>query len=678
MMELFLEGNRVDLSADISSLLTFCIDDIRDFSNRQTTFSKTIVIPGTINNNRIFGNIFELGISNSYSPSASNVEYNFNASVAARAILFQDNLQTFKGTLRLLQINKIHDQVSDYEIALNGELTALSVALAGRFLHDLDFSAYDHFINVSTIEASWDNPGGSGYFYPLIDYGKYSTDKHDWGVMTFRPALYVKEYIDKMFENANFRYSSPLFNTSRFKKFIVPHNQKQLYNRQTRALQVAFPSTITYNDTTLQSLFAQDILGGFTPNIDDTVFTYSGATISGTIKYFAYIDASNATAPPYEIWILKNGAPISVTNVIQTIIPGRLDITPVQVTIVSGDTLSVQFTKPIGLTRFVTVGVSQLSLDTDTPQQVQVNYSDEVLINGAIPQNIRQVDFLTSIVKLFNLYVVEDKLDDRLIMFTPFPDYYSTSSLNSKDWTYKLNRDAPIKIKPMSELTSKIYKFEYKDDSDFWNEQYKKRYNQRYGSHIFDTNYEFASNTNQLELIFASTVLVGYTGEDKVYSTIFKQSNNIEDRIDSVIRILQAKKITGVSSWDIIDEDNVTVLGSYTEYGYAGHLDDPDNPSNDLNFGVPKELFFILLTGDITVNQFNVYWSSYMAEITDKDSKLLSGKFFLTPKDIFELDFSKYIVVDGVLYRLNKILDYNASVPSDCEVELIKVLNTIY
>ena len=68
---------------------------------------------------------------------------------------------------------------------------------------------------------------------------------------------------------------------------------------------------------------------------------------------------------------------------------------------------------------------------------------------------------------------------------------------------------------------------------------------------------------------------------------------------------MQARKIAGVTSWDIMS--GVSVLHSDTDYPYAGHLDDPDVPSNDLNFGVPKELFFVLVSGDISVNQFNVY-----------------------------------------------------------------------
>ena len=139
---------------------------------------------------------------------------------------------------------------------------------------------------------------------------------------------------------------------------------------------------------------------------------------------------------------------------------------------------------------------------------------------------------------------------------------------------------------------------------------------------------------------------------------------------------MQTKKVEGVTSWDILDA--VTVLATVTDYGYAGHFDDPDFPDNDLNFGAVDELFFTLPGGSLQNTQFNIYWSPYMAEITDKDSRMLTGKFYLTPKDILDLDFSKYVYVDGVLYSLMKISDYNASMPDTCTVELIRVINTVY
>jgi hypothetical protein len=307
---------------------------------------------------------------------------------------------------------------------------------------------------------------------------------------------------------------------------------------------------------------------------------------------------------------------------------------------------------------------------------VQISIGDTVKINESIPQNIRQIDFLVSIVKLFNLYVYEDKFDDKLIYITPYIDYYSKNFSNAVDWTHKLNRNKVVKVKPMSELNAKVYKFKFKSDSDYYNELYRKRYNEGYGDRTYDSEFEFTQQVKEFEIVFSGTPMVGYGAEDKVYSTIFKQSNNVEENTDSNIRILQTKKITGVTSWQM--KNGATVINALTRYGYAGHLDDPTTPTNDLNFGATRELFFILTAGSLSSNQFNVYWSGYMREITDKDSKLVIGNFYLTTKDILNIDFSKYIYIDGIAFRLNVIKDFDMTHPNDCVVELFKVNSASY
>jgi hypothetical protein len=692
--EVFIEGQRLDISADLSSLLTFAIDDVKDFASRQTTFSKTIVLPGTANNNAIFGNIFETGISNDYNPLLNNIGYNFNAAKSAACIIFQDNLQTFKGTIRLLEIIKDHGNI-EYEAAMNGEITSLSVALSSGFLTDLDFSSHNMVYNETNIVASWDSAPGNGVYFPLIDYGQYSQDKHHWDIKTFRPALYVKEYIDKIFTAAKFRYSSVLFNTDRFKRLVVPHNQKQL-NKLTGNILTgnsSTPSHIIDHTASVNNgnVFFASIFGGLFTNVGGKVFTYTGATTLTTMLtvhldgYFNF----KKTVPPSisdfncSISIQKNGVdyyfdglPITDDSGFDAFYVKNFNVA---LTLATGDTFQVYYILrggPAGPAD-VYVNNATIGVTTGSPVTSPLDYGELIELKYSIPQNIRQVDFLLSVVKLFNLYVYESQFDDRLIYITPFVDFYSTNSSNAVDWTYKLNRNEVIKVKPLSELNSKIYKFNYRDDADYFNDLYKKRYNQGYGSYIYDSKFEFASQTNDLQLIFAATAMVGYTGQDKVYSTILKQSNQVEEQLDSVIRILQTKKVTGVTSWNMVN-NNGTIYGSYTKYGYAGHFDDPDNVGNDLNFGQLNELFFVLVTGDLTKTQFNIYWSAYMAEITDKDSKMLTAKFHLTPMDIFNLDFSKYVVVDNVLFRLNKITDYNVTVPSDCEVELLKVINTIY
>jgi hypothetical protein len=67
-----------------------------------------------------------------------------------------------------------------------------------------------------------------------------------------------------------------------------------------------------------------------------------------------------------------------------------------------------------------------------------------------------------------------------------------------------------------------------------------------------------------------------------------------------------------------------------------------------------------------------------MAEITDKDSRLLSGMFKLSDMDMFNLDFAKFIFIDGGLYRISKISDYSPETNDLTKVELLRVINKTY
>jgi hypothetical protein len=66
-----------------------------------------------------------------------------------------------------------------------------------------------------------------------------------------------------------------------------------------------------------------------------------------------------------------------------------------------------------------------------------------------------------------------------------------------------------------------------------------------------------------------------------------------------------------------------------------------------------------------------------MAEITDKDSRLLTGFFDLTEIDIFNIDFAKYYFIDGGLYRLIKVYDYSPETNDTTKVDLLRVIDAV-
>jgi hypothetical protein len=534
--ELHIETYRLDLSTEISALLTFSIDDIKKFSDRSTTWSKTIVLPGTANNNRLFGHIFQIGQSNSYNSALPNVGFNFNAAKAASCILFQEQVQTFKGVLRLLQIN-ISDGFQgrvEYEVSIFGNLTGLNVALTSALLEELDFSAYNHVYNDANIVSSWDNPGGSGYYYPLIDYGTYSVGKHDWDIKTFRPALYAREYIEKIFSAAGYRFNSALFDTPRVKSFIIPYNKKLLTittsdiygaNKSASQLYTFDPSS---PPPTIPINYEVQAGGGFTADGSNTVFTFNG-TITTTVKLKLRIAGSFVVfgfAPSVVLAVYKNGVSGTILHwsgisIAATPFDYQVEL---NFSITQNDTIEFRL---IGSpNEQVTLNIAEWNVTTPVAITVPVAVGDPVVMNEALPKNIRQIDFLIAFVKLFNLYVLEDKFDENLIYFTPFIDYYSKNFSNAVDWTHKLNRNKITKVRPMSELNAKIYKLKYRSDSDYYNELYRKRYNEGYGDRIYDSEFEFAQTTNEFEICFSSTPLVGYFGEDKVYPTIFKRNGS--------------------------------------------------------------------------------------------------------------------------------------------------------
>lgn len=718
--EIYIENNRLDLSSDLSNEFTFAIDDIKDFASRNTSFSKTIILPGNAVNNKLFGHIFEFGSRNFYDDGTTNVGYNFNAAKSASCIIYINKIQFFKGILRLLQIN-IDRGAIEYECVVFGELGGFISAIGNAKLEDLDFSAYDHYWTHENITASWEQASGTtasgmGYYYPLIDYGQVSANaKLDWDVKAFRPALFVREYIDKIITNSGYTWESDFFNSNLFKRLVIPNNKRtfsmrKAYTFQRRNYSYDFQDT----DGTVKNfpLPVSEITQNFTVNGTFDVFTYTGSQFDG--RYFANIRLAwrKNSSIPFRFEVVVNNAVIAQHSwesySSEVLITQDVSFEG-PISLNTNDQVKFRFVQEVAsdFQLIVQVGQGLIQIQSSTPTDVDLVYGELIKINEtSIPKGIFQKDFFASIVKMFNLYVVEDSNKSKHLKIIPYIDYYTTSAnflqvndleeelliddnsllllddyfANYLDWSYKVDRNKPIKLKPMSEINGRYMEFKYKSDVDYYNEDYAKHYSQGYGDYIEDTGYEFVNDKQTNEIIFSATPLLGYAGRDKIIPTVFKLSNTqnsqSEDRTDHNIRIMQVRKITGVAPWHI--KNNNGNLVQLTSYGYAGHLDDPDAPQADINFGVPQQLYFSLPISYPSANLFNGFWSDYIAEITDKDSKLLTCNVYLKASDIYSLDFAKLIYIDGSLWRLNKVIDFNPTQPDSTKCEFLKVIELTY
>jgi hypothetical protein len=686
--EIYIEDQLIDLLKDIGTDFTYTIDDVREFGSKNTSFSRTISIPATARNNKILGFAFELNMHHDHNMDLPNVNTNFTPAQAAKCEVYIDKIQIFKGVIRILEIVS-NNNTTEYQCAVFGELGGFITELGNRRLEDLDFSEYNHTWNVTAIQNSWDTINGSGYYYPLIDYGDVSTNKDDFHVSTFRPSLYVKEYIEKIFEGTTYSLNCDFFNTDFFKKLIIPNNSQGIQGTNDRFILATISATKTIlnsNTPTARNAnlsFDSTTLLNFTENAGKSIFTYTDgtktvnalATITGVYQTDA---ASSITATLY-----VNG--IAVQSLTQSTFSANnpftfnIDWTGA---IANTNQVRIELSVPVTAnTYIVNVSSANFTFTQLAAQLTSVAYNGTVSMNNNLPKGIFQKDFFLSVCKMFNLYVYQDNINEKQINIAPYIDFYSDAVTNSLDWSQKVDMNATWSIKPMSQLNARYYAYRYTDDSDYYNDNYKKKYGQSYGDFIYDSEFDFVKDTASTQIIFAPTILTQPTGHghaDKYFSVIYKLSNNNtqEDPMDSVIRILMAKKLSIAHSWYIRSgSGSGGILATLTTYGYAGHLDDPTNPTIDLNFGPPKELQFPASIYP-TNNLFNTYNKPYILEITDMESKLLTCRVYLNALDIYNLDFSKYIWINGVLFRLNKIESYDPTAYRTTQVNLLKVINT--
>ena len=722
--EIIVEQQRLDLFEDIGAELNYAIDDIKDFSARNTNYSKTINVPGNANNNKVFGHIYNFTSGNikltdeDGQDTLPNVGYNFDPTKQANCQIFVNKIQVFKGVLRLLEIT-IQNGVIEYQCAVFGELGGFASAIGNELLEDMDnFNKYVQQWNKTTVVNSWTASGvasGLGIVYPLIDYGNCN-DVKDWHLDAFRPAFFVHEIMDAIITNANYTYTSAFFDTPYFRSLIIPNNKANLEQLTQDLLRVASNTALDsgsstgtggdliFNVITNLVLFSNTANSSFTfiaPGTNNTLgkIKLSGSVSlsrPGTMTIKLYQSASIVYEETYTTYVDYQQIPID------WLVTTSLDL---------GDALSVNATFSASET-YVTLD-PDLVLEFVSDYAQSDNASLDVVLNmkHLLPKGIQQKDFFASICRMFNLYVYEDPQKSTHLLIEPYIEFYrrgagflkvndvgelllhgepgDTTGLlllsdpiaDSIDWSNKVDYSKEISIKPMSELNARYYDFLYTEDDDYYNERYNKKYNETYADRKEDTRFQFAEDRSETKIIFSPSILTSSSTDTKLRANLFKETNGTAERKDNNIRIMFFKSVASDSSYHIkrVYPTNGNLPGdALNTYGYAGHLDDPIEPTVDLNFGAPNEFYFKLLNPYPSANLYNAWWDEYLAEIINKDSKLLSCYLYLTVQDIHSLDFAQLIYIDGALWRLNKVIDFNPSIPKTTKCELLRVIELFY
>lgn len=328
----------------------------------------------------------------------------------------------------------------------------------------------------------------------------------------------------------------------------------------------------------------------------------------------------------------------------------------------------------------VTAGTAEVNIDVLDGSEFRAKMAfpelDEgqtVRMNSTIPENITQLDFLTSIIRLENLYFEPSKSIARQYVCETREDFINLSVDDAEDWTDKWDISKDQEIIPMGELDWNRLTFVYKQDQDHYNKKYLDKYKEVYGSEMQDVENDFVKKEKKIEVVFSATPIAGTPVNDIVAPRYLnmEEDTGVVKPLKCNIRRLYWGGLINCQNHNFVYNG---VDHDATQYPFVGHVDNPTSPTVDLCWDNPLELYWFY-PGNLYSdnNRVNERWSKYIDEITDPNSKIVREWFYLTESDIFKFSFRNLVFVRDAYYLVNKIIDYNPQTKSVTQVEMLKL-----
>lgn len=715
----------LDLYGDVDVNIVFNINDIRNPESIKSNYTKEFTIPATHNNNKFFESL----LYNGNYPTSFNPGFKASAQLYGDSSIIIDGYlqvtQIIKNDDNVVDAYSvvIYGEISSLFNDLGGlKVTDLDFS---EYNHIWNLANVENSWNTSIKYNNIDAPFilGRGYVYPFEWRGQTT---NEMGVEDFYPAIYVKTIWDKIFKKAGKTYTSTFLNSKEFKSLVIPFSKQHIYltDEQKKAAEflvsqsidktlvnaagnavVMYPTiattsgniNVTYNTETSDPSNLL-VSGVFTASKKQ--FTNLGANVKVKIGYKANVGSGGTwkvIGDPMtcNVWLynittsqIVGSEIISIPNPSGSLLgPGPfyssgecfVDYTG---TIQAGHKFRVilNFTVPVGTTASKFANTAGQAIGgtitpylvggTDFYNSIQENWlfeGDSIEMNQIVPDEITINDLLTSINKMFNLYWLPD--GDTNFIIEPRDVLYTNPDIQILDWTNKTNRDTDITITPLAELNNNKYIFTYSEGDDYYNETYNTQYTEVYGTKIIEVANDFVSDTKEIKPKFEASVMVRMNASQRIAPAYVVQQEGFFEGTEPKLRILYYGGLVTTSDFFLFKSKQFPNGLMKYKYPYAGHFNNPDNPTYDINFGQCKQYYYNGVT-KTTGNLFNNYWSNSINDIIAPDSHIWAGELHLKPFDIITMNLFDTIQMDQVFYKINKI-EYNP-LTELAKVELVK------
>lgn len=690
--------NEEDFLLNISAIESGDIGKVFGISSQQ--FS----LPATDNNTEYFGNLDNLGAQ----PATSFIK-------TLPCQVLSDGQAIFTGNLYLDSVVTDQNQDTIYNVVVVNETIDFKYQIRDLTFNSIDWSDYNHTLNYTNITESWDqNLFNGDVVYSLVEYGKdegnsavYLENGGGVGTFTngatpllpfdFKPAIRLRTLMNKIFEATDYSYTSSFFDSADMDDIYVlatADNTRNGGGSWSSPISESFAAYNTLTQTVLANTSTQldfntevfDNAGGYNPATSTFTAALQGGYFFQVVEPITIVNVLPLFQRSVNIKMYVNGAPKQQTGWFQFPPTSLVSISqtlywafqPVILNVGDQVTLVVEFATN-NPTEVLQIGGPDSYFQM--LQGPQSYLGGTVNLGDCFSEEEKLIDFLNGVIQKFNLVIVPDKNDPSILSIETFDIWRDAGQI--VDWTDKVDRSVKWEIKHPLQFVPKSIYFTDEEDVDYFNKYYTDVTTNIFGDYRYFSDNDFADGERTIGSYFAPTPMKAIDGtNDFIVPQIYGVDNeNNKIRVKFKPRLLYylgKKPNLQLYNQRWFFEDELSIPQPQNYYPQFHHVNQlpATSQSLDLHFGNLNHYEYHQdeVNRNTPQDAFYTYWSEYVNELYDVESRLVTMNIDLKPGDIPNIRLNDKIFIDGHYYRINNISGANLTNEQSTKVELIKTI----
>ena len=626
------EPQRIELFDDERISVTSNIQNVNDISKVFTDFSQSFTVPATPYNNKIFKHWYE-----------NSIDSGFDARTRKDAYIELDYSPFRKGKIQLEKASYKNGVIDNYQITFFGSLVSLKDTFGGKFLKDLNLSAYNFSYTGTVVKNRVIGGAGNDVMFPLIssknvwEYGSgdynIAQNAHPIYYNDLFPAIRVSKLFDAIASSLGVTFQGSFLSDTRFTRAFLWLKNSETFELKTIANKLNFQTNTSTTGT-------QGIFNVFSDTLNYVKPTSPEYQSQSHITITFSVPAPGANAELFYFYVYKDGVVVNTQSYLTQTSPMYLEV-PLgdsgAYTFYIASTAAISFTSvyyyETGIlsggtyTKVTDLTVTQSTTQTTTTTMDLAQYMPEMTIE----------EFFSGILKMFNLTCYSDT--PGVYKIEQLEGWYSNGTI--RDITPYIVNDA-IDIE-----RSKAYKkvnFKYAQAESFLNVEFMSRSKVPYG----DLYYELTNDGEEytVELPFETLLHNKFTGTNLQVGYALKPS--FIPYIPKPVILYDYGSTQTVSNYHFNDGTSTTNHTTANIFGQDTLIGSVDYT---LNFGAEQSTY----TNQVEEESlFKNYYSNYLENIFGVKSRILKVKGVLPISLLTNLKVNDRVIIRDKRYVINQ------------------------